>query len=175
MKAKQLIFIRHGEKVNNDNEVEDVHLSEEGYKRAEQLPDFFIKNRPDSINIPEVLIAMKQHKKHTSNRPYETIEPLAKTLDLPIINDYLASETKEIAYELMHNYKNKTVLVCWEHKNIVNILNEMDINVKSWGFTPFKDKHSDCYDVVWVVDHNSLSVYKEFENIKFNDYGRFHN
>lgn len=170
MKAKQLIFIRHGEKINYDNDVEPVHLSEDGYKRADMLPNFFIKNRPHGINIPDVLISMKQHKKHTSNRAYETIEPLSKALELPIYDEYLASETNEIVDILIHNYKNKTVLVCWEHKYLVEIVNKIGINVKSWGLKPFKDEHNDCYDAVWVVEDNVLSIYKEFDHSKYDEY-----
>ena len=81
----QIIFIRHGEK-NDKND--DGNLNKVGLIHADCWLDFFKdKNRPSNISAPNSFYAMKKaDKKDSSNRPYQTILPLANSYNLPINN-----------------------------------------------------------------------------------------
>ena len=76
IKDKIIIIIRHGEKISE----ETTDLSPKGLARAKCLPNLFSDS---GLNyIPSKLYANK--KNENSTRPYDTIEPLAKKLNLTI-------------------------------------------------------------------------------------------
>lgn len=164
---KQIIFIRHGEKTKRD----DVNLSPLGYKRAEKLVEYFINSK--SIPIPDKIIAMKQSHKESSNRSYETVQPLAKHLNLKISDHYTREEIKEIAeYIKEHESKNSVVLVCWEHSCIPKIVEKL-LNLKhelNWGLDPESDEDTDNFTAVWVLEDYKLSVYKQADIYEKNNY-----
>ena len=91
----QIIFIRHGEKTNDD----DVNLSPVGQVRAMELPNYFNRMITDGkFEKPDFIVAMKQKKKgKSSNRPVQTITPLADQLGLPIHHDFIQDETLSAA------------------------------------------------------------------------------
>ncbi len=165
---KQIIFIRHGEKTNANGSIQKVDLSINGVKRANELPNFFINNLPSLINKPEVLIATKQEDKKHSNRPFETIEPLSKALNLPIIANYKQSEVEQAVEDINKYGTDKTVLVCWEHKYLVKIVQQLGAPVNNWSDDPQATKDDDKnYDAIWVITklddtRAELAVYKEF-------------
>jgi hypothetical protein len=171
MKAKQIIFIRHGEKVNKAGEIEPVHLSENGFIRANELPNFFRTQRPQKINIPDIIFAMKQVKKSkdSSNRPIETITPLAELFKIPIVSNHILSEVDEEAYQISDLGHDKTALVCWEHKYMVNIAQILGAPVEYWGLDPSfdDDNGSDCFDAIWVLTRDAnddvhFDIFKQF-------------
>jgi hypothetical protein len=100
--------MRHAEK--NDSKL-DADLNPRGYLRAAALPRLF----PGSFDTPEFLFASKASKH--SNRPVETITPLARALQLKIDANFGEEEYPPLASELLSNpqYSGKTVLVCWQH------------------------------------------------------------
>jgi hypothetical protein len=169
IKVKQVILIRHAEKENQDGSEEQVHLSDIGKKRAGELPEFFMKHRPKAINKPDILMAMKQKKPDESNRAYETIEPLSKMLNIPIISDFKRSKTNSAVNEINSCGEDKTVLVCWEHVELVNIAKSLGAPVKTWGYSgnDFFDQ-SNNYDAIWVITNNKtihpdFATYKQFK------------
>lgn len=153
-----LILIRHGEKVDND----EINLSDKGYKRADEIALYFSKQKNHNIKIPEIIIAMKQHDKNSSNRPYQTVHPLSKKLNLPIITDYTRDQIPELI-NLLNSYKDKTVLICWEHKYLAKIASTLLNKPLNWGFNPNSGKDSDVYDPIWIIENNILNIYKQFE------------
>jgi hypothetical protein len=167
---KQIILIRHAEKKNPDGTVEEVHLSANGYKRANEYVNYFTNLRPKHINKPNVIIAMKQKKDTSSNRPVETVQPVAKALKIPI---YANWKQKNIvsAFDDINRYgKNKTVLVSWEHDYLVHIAQLLGAPVEDWGLDPISDDDdSDCYNAVWVITNDKknkkihFDIYKSFE------------
>jgi hypothetical protein len=169
LKAKQVIFIRHAEKENMDGSIQDVDLSLKGYKRANELPDFFTNHLPDNINKPDVIIAMKQENIKHSNRPVETVQPLAKAFDIQIIANYKQSQVNKAVDDINKYGSNKTVLVCWEHQYLVKIVQSLGVSVTSWGFNPQAPKDDAMnYDAIWVITKYNdrkaeFSVYKEFK------------
>jgi hypothetical protein len=156
---KEIILIRHGEKPKTGG-----NLNSTGYTHANCWADFFINNRPTSIDQPQVLYAMKQKdKKNSSNRPYETIYPLSQKLNLNINNNYFRDDEVLLIKDILSSKNiNKTVLVCWEHDAIPNIFNELvkqvynknscKAGVKSWGINPTNNKNEGGdFSTIWKV------------------------
>ncbi|WP_234124648.1 phosphoglycerate mutase family protein [Clostridium hydrogenum] len=168
LKPKQIIFIRHGEKENSDGSVQEVDLSFNGYKRANELPNFFKNHLPNNISKPDVIIAMKQKNSKHSNRPIETVEPLSKAFNIPIIANYKQSQINQAVEDINKFGKDKVVLVCWEHQYLVKIAQLLGAPVNSWGYNPqAKKDDGKNYDAIWVITKINdtkaeLAVYKEF-------------
>lgn len=166
----QIIFIRHGEK-NEHND--DGNLNKTGVIHADCWMNFFNdKNRPNNINMPNSFYAMKKaNKKNSSNRPYQTILPLATLNNLHINNEYLRDECKAVITDILNNNNGKNVLVCWEHKAIVDLVNEIinqvyngksDFKVKSWGNKIKNSKdNSDDFSTLWMITfvENKINLY----------------
>lgn len=144
VRPKTILLIRHAEKPADDT---DVHLSPEGKKRADALPDLFKKTdaRPDPFPTPEVIFATRPTKH--SNRPVETVAPLAKVLKRDVNAAYADDDYPKLAEELSTKptYAGKTVLVCWHHGNLPEL-------AAALGATDVPQKWKDgAFDRVWVV------------------------
>jgi phosphohistidine phosphatase SixA len=141
----QVLIIRHAEKPDGDS----ADLSPEGQKRAEALPRLFMKSadRPDPFPTPDFIFATKMSK--DSNRPIETVTPLAKSLNLDINARFADAEYAQLAAELLTNprYTGKTVLVCWHHGKIRELAQELKVAdvPEHWRDTMF--------DGVWVITY----------------------
>ena len=154
---KQIIFIRHGEKTKKDS----VNLSSLGYKRAEELIRYFEKSK--NLILPEKIIVMKQAHKDSSNRSYETVQPLANHLNLKISDHYKREEIKEVVeYIKEQESKYSIILICWEHSYIPKIIEKL-LNLKhelKWGLNP-EEEENDNFTAVWLLENYKLSVYKQ--------------
>jgi broad specificity phosphatase PhoE len=140
-----VMVIRHGE--DTGIAPHDFHLSPRGRQRAEALPKLFGSRLPK----PQVIIATRATK--GSNRPVETVEPLARALDVPIDNRYAESDYKLLARDLMTDprYAGKVVLVCWHHGKLPRLAKALGVkNVPLWP--------EDQFDRVWVIEPNGGSV-----------------
>src|SRR5579862_5355950 len=82
---QQILIIRHAEKTGDKD---DIHLSKAGQERAEVLYKLFeaSKERPEPFPTPDFIFAASKSK--DSNRPIETVTPLAKKLKLTIIDTF---------------------------------------------------------------------------------------
>ena len=120
---RQILLIRHGEKVGT---TEDLHLSEAGKERAKRLPLLFEKSedRPEPLAVPDFIFSARDTK--SSHRPRETVTPLATQLKLPIDDAYRnmvspdnpkAKGAADLRDELFKNpkYAGKTILISWHH------------------------------------------------------------
>ena len=140
-----MLIIRHAEKPDDDS----IHLSPRGQRRAEALPRLFMKSayRPDPFPKPDFIFATK--KSNHSNRPVETVTPLAQVLNLDIHARFEDDEVKELATELLTNprYAGKIVLVCWHHGKIPKLARKLNAeNVPdNWC--------DDVFDKVWVITY----------------------
>lgn len=166
MVPKQIIFIRHAEKYNIETKKdEEVHLSKVGYIRANELINYFRNMKPETICIPDYLIAMKQNKITTSNRCFETLEPLSKDLNLDIYMPYKRDDIKKL-YKLIttdKKYDDKVILISWEHDNLVKLVKLFKVNVKYWGNNPIKNEDKYNFSSIWVLDNlESFNVYDSF-------------
>ena len=166
----EIVFIRHGEK-KNKHDIGD--LSKTGEIHAKCWLQFFQdQNRPSTIGLPNSLYAMKMgHKKDSSNRPYETILPLSQYLNIPINNKYLRDDHESVITDILKNNAGKNVLVCWEHKKIVDLVNEIikqvnlnncNLRVKNWGENVVSKIDEDSnYSTLWKItfEENDIKLY----------------
>lgn len=134
-----ILLIRHGE--DTGIAPHDFNLAQRGFQRAQALPKLFGSRLPK----PQVIIATRASK--GSNRPVETVEPLARALDVPIDNKYRDDDYKILAHDLLTDprYSGKVVLVCWHHAKIPRLAKAL--GVKGAPLWP-----EDQFDHVWVIE-----------------------
>ena len=146
-----ITVIRHAEKPKNG-----PHLSNEGVHHAKKLPEYFKKNHFKF----RVIIAMKQHADN-SNRPFETVEYVAKEQELKIINKYERDDIKNLVIDLKemcnHQYFGDDILICWEHNRIVDIIRELTGITIVW--------QDDDYSSVYHIDYHGNSITKTVMDI----------
>ena len=145
-----IMVIRHGEDAGIAPH--DPHLSPRGRQRAEALPKLLGSRLPK----PQVIVAT--HATKGSNRPVETVEPLARALDVPIDNRYRDDDYKILAHDLLTDarYAGKAVLVCWHHGKIPKLAKALGVkDVPSWP--------EDHFDHVWVIESNGGAA--RFEDV----------
>ena len=145
MSTTQVIIIRHGEKPGDpevDNAADGADLSLRGYQRAGALAPYI----PGVFGKPDFLFAA-QASKH-SNRPVETITPLANTLQLAINDKHADDDYGKVADDILKNskYAGKRVLICWHHGKIPELAAALGgiPAVQPWPGTVF--------DRVWIMN-----------------------
>jgi hypothetical protein len=151
---QHILLIRHAEKTGDKD---DVHLSKKGTERADVLDKLFVpsKERPDPFPTPDFIFAAGHHK--DSQRPVETVTPLAKKLKLTIIDRYDSKvpPKKEGMMELRDElfgspkYYGKTILVSWRHSTIGEL-------AKTLKATKVPEKWEDeVFDRVWQISYDN--------------------
>jgi broad specificity phosphatase PhoE len=150
---QQILLIRHAEKTGDKD---DVHLSEPGKERAKVLAKLFTKTDkgPAPFPIPDFIIAA--HDSKDSQRPRQTVTPLAMYLKLPLDDTYYSSAkagkkgAAELRDELFKNpkYAGKTVLISWRHSKLPDLARVLkaDNAPETWG--------DNVYDRVWQINYD---------------------
>ena len=107
----RLLIMRHAEKTGDDF---DRHLSAQGQQRADRLVTYI----PQTLGTPDFLIAAKPSKK--SQRPTDTIAPLANALGLKINESFDDDETGALVEHLGGSQTNaaKFGVISWRHSDI---------------------------------------------------------
>jgi hypothetical protein len=146
MRPSKVLIIRHGEKPGNpgvDAPDDGADLSTKGYERAGALAPFV----PATFGKPDYLFATKAS--HHSNRPVETITPLATALELRIYDEYADNEFVQLAAKLTSDskYDGKLLLICWHHGTIPELTTSLG------GMPPATHWPSASFDRVWVIDY----------------------
>ncbi len=158
------MLIRHAEKpadsppphgVTKHGDHDSESLTVEGWQRAGALAAFFAPThgplQSPLLATPEVLYAAAPGKHSGSDgsrseRPLQTITPLAKKLGRTVRTDFTKGEETKLADAAMAEIG--TVLVCWQHQvaNLIanRILGDDTTAPQKWP--------SDRFDVVWVFD-----------------------
>lgn len=146
-KAPAMVFIiRHAEKPQDEK---DPNLTPQGFKRAQALPSLFLQ-QPGAKNLPRLprpaALFASAPSKH-SNRPIETITPLAQALKLRINDAYEDRETTPIANEILSGkYAGKVVLISWHHGEIPHL-------AKALGAADAPKKWDDTvFDQIWMLE-----------------------
>eukprot|EP01038_Epipyxis_sp_PR26KG_P007282 gene7282-9924_t len=139
----QVVFIRHGEKPTIEDNYgpnspigdEYIGLSPKGWLRAQDLPVKIIPmlKEVESRNISIFAMKQKVNKKGvaSSRRPLETVLYLADKLSLGINTDFekedygVVTDKKEGI--LSGLYAGQSVIVCWEHNDLVKVIEAFDI------------------------------------------------
>lgn len=158
-RPKAVLLIRHAEKPADAN---DTGLSPAGRQRAETLHELFTKSeaRPDPLPTPDIIIATRASKR--SNRPADTVTPLAGRLKLEVRCDYVNDDYVKQAAALLADprYAGKTVLVSWHHGTLPEFaasLGATGVPAK-WG--------DDVYDRVWVVTFDDAGPAKPLTQLR---------
>ncbi len=135
-RPKVVFLIRHGEKTGKKN---DIHLNARGEERANALPKLF----PTVFPTPDFIFATKATA--NSNRPVETVMPLAKALGLTVQAPFANDQAPLLARELLANasYAGKTLLICWHKGKIPGLAAALGAQGKLPEWT---EQH---YDRIW--------------------------
>jgi hypothetical protein len=160
-----ILLIRHAEKTGDKT---DIHLSKQGTERALVLDQLFVasKDRPVPFPTPDFIFAASHHK--DSQRPVETVTPLARKLKLTINdrydsklpaapdpnNDKEKAAKKERMQELRDEifgspkYFGKTILIAWRHSTISEL-------AKTLKASKVPSKWEDnVFDRIWQITYD---------------------
>jgi phosphohistidine phosphatase SixA len=141
---QMILIIRHAEKPGDgEKDDKDPNLSKRGFERAAALARVI----PADFVRPDYLIATKRSSH--SNRPVETIEPLAKALHEPIDEPFKDEEFSALAHKVLTDakYANKIVLISWHHGKIPELAHAL-------GASAAPDKwNSKVFDRVWEIKY----------------------
>jgi hypothetical protein len=171
---KQVLIIRHGEKVGDPKKDNDGgrNLSVRGSARAAALPALFVPAMPQSacrlqqktgefigsyqkiplkgsaprFATPNFIFATEKSK--NSKRPLETVTPLAIALAMPI-NDRFTdddADIKKMTNAILHDvaFAGKIVLICWHHGKIPDV-------AKALGIAKPPKWDGKVFDRVWQI------------------------
>lgn len=155
----KIMIVRHAEKpadsgkphgVNPDGEKDDEALIVQGWQRAGALAALFAPShgalQNPALATPEFLFASGIAKHSESERPQETITPLAAKLGLDINTQATKGQEGQVAALAMAC--GGFALIAWEHQDIPAIANAIMGNStsvpQSWPGSRF--------DLVWIFD-----------------------
>lgn len=120
-----VFIIRHAEKPD-----QGMDLSPAGVKRAQAYPAFFRSFKDDSGPVKiDHLFAAQESK--NSNRSVETLLPLSDALRLKIHSNFALTDRRELVGKVGHHYRGQTVLICWHHGDIPNLLKALGVKPKA--------------------------------------------
>ena len=169
----QVLIIRHGEKLGDAADDKDggPELSVRGSARAAALPTLFALAGPPQLSCevaktsdgfsgtylpvslggnaprfptPDFIFATA--RSHRSNRPVETITPLAAALHLEPNHKHADDDYATVARDVLTHpkYVGKVVLICWHHGKIPALASALGIaSPPAWPGTVF--------DAVWQI------------------------
>jgi hypothetical protein len=144
----RVIFIRHAEKTSQGD-----NLTCAGLNRSLLLPHVIVSKFgvPDYTYVPSLGLG-----EYTSRgRMFQTVSPLAIKYNLAINSKYNEDDATGIASDIMQ--KKGTVLVVWEHHEIISIVEALGIHNQDliWN-------HND-FDSIWIItfDKNGKATFTE--------------
>lgn len=140
----EIILLSHAEKPPAGPE-----LSEAGQRRADALAGLFATDSRLRAHGPVAAIfAMQPADKDGSVRAIRTMEPTAAGLHLKIDTRFTRDEVKALAKAIRKDkaLDGKTIVVCWEHKVIPEIVAAL-----GWPNPPARWVDG-AYDRLWLLD-----------------------
>ena len=147
--------MRHAEKVPED----EVHISSKGQVRAENLITYvkYMMKEHIIVDLPNYLISMKQKTPQKSNRPKETLEPLAAVLGLEIHDEFHNKDIAEAIKQINNPaLAGKTVMVCWSHHQLPKIAKGLGLPVKGWNTEGILGDNGKDFRTVWILTNTEL-------------------
>jgi hypothetical protein len=162
--ARKIVMIRHAEKqddagvlwgVTIEGRPNPEDLTVRGWQRAGALVGLFLPPNGAFIDrnlaTPDAIFASGRGPHSKSQRPQNTVAPLAAKLGLEINTNHLKGDEAKLAADVLAS--NGVVLIAWEHKAIPLFGNLIFGNntscPQSWPDTRF--------DVVWIFDQDAGS------------------
>jgi hypothetical protein len=183
MPALTLFIIRHAEKpdepvdptkgpgLTNVGKEDPKSLIVSGWQRAGSWAALFGSGLSDAYPKPGVIYAANPNAAPAagaapddpndppdppSQRPFETISPLAAKLNKgPPVNEFAQNEEAALVADVVQ--KEGVVLICWEHKRIISAI--LPALLKGQANTPNVPKkwHGSRFDVVLRLDRSSAN------------------
>ena len=147
---KIIYIIRHGEKPSPEK-IDNGNLICQGFIRSLKIPRIFSKLNINILVAPKPNFILADNIATSGQRSFETIIPFSIMYSLPIYAHFNKDGVEDVAKELMNEYKGKTILMAWEHKNISGILSFL--GVKNPPIWPDSD-----FDSVYKVTFDSTSL-----------------
>lgn len=147
----RVIIIRHAEKPADDNQPD---LSEAGRARAAALPQFFATNAVIlEKTSPDVIYAMVGAHGDSTQRPIETVQPLANALQKAVDNSFKNSHINDLIQQLLNNpdLDGKVVLICWNREG-------PPVFAAGLGVVDVPKWKSMTFDRFWVLDFNGNTL-----------------
>jgi len=142
-----ILLIRHAEKLSGGQ----IDLSPTGFERARLLPKVFAPGARADLPTPQVLFAT--HVSAHSNRPVQTVTPLAAALHLPINDHFEDNDYTGLAATLLSGkYAGKVVLVVWHRGTISQLATALGATPP---YSPWPEQQ---YDRIWRIDYNNGKV-----------------
>jgi hypothetical protein len=148
--VETLVFVRHGEKPAQGF----GQLSCQGLNRSLALPAVIAAKfgKPDAIFAPD-----PGQQKDDSGHPYyyvrplATIEPTAIQFQMPVLTPYGFAQIDKLSNALVDPaYRNKLVVVAWEHKLIEKLVRQI-VSAHGGNAGDVPKWHSDDFDSVYIV------------------------
>lgn len=130
-----VLLIRHAEE-----EDKGPHLNDRGRERANKLVTLF----PARFPRPTALFAARSSKE--SERPFETLQPLAAALGQRINDRYADEHYRDLASEIFTNpaYAGGHLVICWHHVALPHLAAALRVpKPPAWPPT--------VYDRIWIV------------------------
>ena len=159
-----IIMVRHGEKPGDpgkDSDSDGPDLSPKGYIRANALAPMI----PSRYGRPDFIFATRASK--ASNRPVETITPLARSLSLSINDNFGDADYKDLPRHIFGEsvFSDKLIVICWHHGTIVELAKEFgaDVGKLKWD--------GDVFDRVLRIHYKpgKISFFNEPQKLIFGD------
>jgi hypothetical protein len=124
LKNATVLIIRHAEKPEAGK-----HLSAAGVSRAHAYVGYFKSLRLNSRPVKlDHLFAAQESK--NSDRSHETLLPLSDALGLKLHTKFDLSESQQLADKVVSSYSGETVLICWHHGAIPDLLKAFGVQSK---------------------------------------------
>lgn len=137
----QVLIIRHAEKMHDG-----IELSLKGRERAAALVPYFL-GTTKFLGAPWAIYAARATKEHPSLRPYQTMAPLSRELNIKLNQDFDPKQYALMVESIKMNpgYNNQVVLICWEHSVIPKIAELFGVSSapKKWP--------GEVFDRVWMI------------------------
>jgi hypothetical protein len=141
-----ILLIRHAEKLTDGR----IDLSPTGFERARLLPKMF---SPAGANLPTPQVLFATRISEHSNRPVQTVTPLAAALHLPINDSFSNEDYPALAAALLSGkYAGKVVLVVWHHGKIPQLASALGAK------PPYSPWPETQYDRIWRIDYSNGKV-----------------
>jgi hypothetical protein len=138
--------MRHAEKPEGDKT--DPNLTPSGFQRAEALPSMFLATPGAKPRLPRpdfvFATAMSKH----SNRPVETVTPLARALNEPLNHTFTEDDIAGLAHELLSGrYAGKVVVLCWHHGRIPAVAAALGVTNPPAAWNPA------VFNQIWQIEY----------------------
>ncbi len=167
------MIIRHAEKpagnitgINASGSPDSSSLTPQGWQRAGALIPLFTSSS-GPLPVPDCLFAPNVFASGTSQRPFETITPLAAKLGIAInaspdgatVAQYASTDYTAMVADALA--RSGSVLIAWEHEDIPLMANVI-LGNKTTAPQTWPDAR---FDVVWTFDLNPATNTYSFNQL----------